>query len=523
MSAVLATYVSTIDVNHNEVYDLPYSGLTVGYGWGSNDAGRQPRLPGRGLYNYQPGYTTATTAPNNHVNGNYVHDVMQPMNDGACMYTLSDSPGSTLNGNYCLGHRNYLGFYFDEGSRHYSATGNVFRQTGTWAHENDQGGNHTGNLTLTGNWTSNTGADVINGSRGDAVTGTVAVTTGNWPSGARAAMDAAGIEPAYRATTTDAVAAPYSAYSSVPANIGQSGSTLTLSDAGADTWGAGGEHADEYSTAYVKGSATDGTTVTARVDQLDATDPWAKAGVVLRNDLTGSGSSTGYAIMVATPGHGVSFQYDAAGTGYLDTFTAAATGTTAPVWVRLTRTGNNVAGSYSTDGTTFTQVGSTVALAAPAATQDAGVIHTAHAATAGSAVLSNLTITTSARRRVLLRPRLAGPAPGGVLPHRRRSRHVGHRHPVRRPVRRGLPPGLLRQRQHRDRARRQPEVRQRLEQGRADAARTASAAAAPRPGTWSWPSPRATASPCSGTPTRTATSTSTPPPPPAPPPRSGSG
>jgi regulation of enolase protein 1 (concanavalin A-like superfamily) len=393
MSAVLATYVSTIDVTHNEVYNMPYSGITVGYGWGANDAGGSPDYQARGLYNYQPVYTTATTEKDNHVNGNYIHDVMQSMNDGACMYTLSDSPGSTLDGNYCLINDSYYGFYFDEGSRDYSATGNVFRQTGRWAHENNQGGNYTGALTLTNNWTSNTSTDVTNGSRGNTVSGTVNVTTGNWPSSAKAAMVAAGIQPAYQAMTSGTVAAPYSSYSSVPADIGQSGSTLTLTDSGTDIWTS----KDQYSTAYVKNAAVAGSTVTARVDQVDASDPWAKAGVALRNSLTGSGSSAGYAIMVATPGNGVSFQYDSNGNGYLDTYVTAASGTTAPVWVRLVRTGDNVAGYYSTDGTTFTQVGSTVALASPATTQDAGVIHTAHSATnPGSAAFSNLTITTSA-------------------------------------------------------------------------------------------------------------------------------
>ena len=49
----------------------------------------------RGLYNYQPRYTTATTASNNRVIGNYVHDVMQQMTDGGCIYTLSANPGAT--------------------------------------------------------------------------------------------------------------------------------------------------------------------------------------------------------------------------------------------------------------------------------------------------------------------------------------------------------------------------------------------------------------------------------------------
>ncbi|MEU0029712.1 right-handed parallel beta-helix repeat-containing protein [Streptomyces sp. NPDC006335] len=390
MSAVLATYVSTIGITHNEIYNMPYSGITIGYGWGSNDPGGSPDYQNRGLYDYQPVYTTPTTAKNNHIDGNYIHDVMQSMNDGACMYTLSDSPGSTLDGNYCTINDNYFGLYFDEGSRHYSASGNVFRQTGTWAHENNQGGNYTGALTLTGNWTSNTGTDVFDGQRGNTVTGTVNVTDGNWPSGARAAMAAAGVQPAYRAMTPGPVTTPYSTYSSVPADIGQSGTTLTLTDTGKDIWAK----RDSYSTAYMKKAATSGTTITARVDHLDATDPWAKAGVVLRNNLRGSASSAGYAVMVSTPGHGVAFQYDSNGDGRLDK-RATVSGTPAAVRVRLTRTGNLVSGFYSTDGTTFTQVGHTVALAKAATDQDAGVIHTANSSTVGSAVLSDLTITTS--------------------------------------------------------------------------------------------------------------------------------
>ncbi len=66
---------------------------------------------------------------------------------------------------------------------------------------------------------------------------------------------------------------------------------------------------------------------------MDNTNAWAKAGVVLRNDATGTGASPGYAAVVATPGNGVAFQWDANGNGYLDSF-GGASGVTAPVWVR---------------------------------------------------------------------------------------------------------------------------------------------------------------------------------------------
>jgi regulation of enolase protein 1 (concanavalin A-like superfamily) len=165
--------------------------------------------------------------------------------------------------------------------------------------------------------------------------------------------------------------------------------------AGADVWGAGGQHDDAYATVYQSQAAGAGTSVTVRIDRQDNTNPWAKAGVMLRNNLTGAGSSAGYAIMALTPTNGVTFQWDSNSDGYLDQFATAASGTTAPVWVRLTRTGGQVAGYYSTNGTTFTQVGSTVNLSSPATTEDAGVFMTAHSTTAGTALFSNLRITST--------------------------------------------------------------------------------------------------------------------------------
>ncbi|GGN39436.1 DUF1349 domain-containing protein [Streptomyces fuscichromogenes] len=395
MSSILLTYVNGATVSHNEVYNLPYSGMTIGYGWGTNDPGGSQDYVNRGLYNYQPVYTTATTAANNHVTDNYIHDIMQQMNDGGCMYTLSASPGSTFERNYCHTNNNYMGFYHDEGSRNFTDTNNVFRDTGRWANQNGSSTNNTGALTLTDNWTSNNSTNITNGSRGNVVSGTVVVADGNWPSGARTVMDNAGIQPLYRPLTTDPVTAPYSAYSSTPAFTGQSGGRFTITDAGADIWGAGGQHDDAYGTVYLPGAAVDGTSVTTRVDNVDSSNGWAKAGVVLRNSLTGSGSSPGYAVAVATPGHGVCFQWDSTADGYLDQMTCTASTVKAPVWVRLTRTATQVSAFYSTDGATFTQIGSAVTLPSMAATQDAGLIHTAHGTTVGSAAFSNLRIVTT--------------------------------------------------------------------------------------------------------------------------------
>jgi Ricin-type beta-trefoil lectin domain len=190
--SVLTTYVTNATISHNEVYNLPYTGMSIGYGWGSNDAGGSNHYADRGLYNYQPRYTTATTASNNRLVGNYVHDVMQQMNDGGCIYTLSANPNAVISDNYCLRTNGYFGIYFDEGSRYYTARNNVFSAIGTWATANYWFAENMGNFTVTNNWTTNASTNVTNGDRGNVVNNNVTVTNGNWPAGAQAVMASAG-------------------------------------------------------------------------------------------------------------------------------------------------------------------------------------------------------------------------------------------------------------------------------------------------------------------------------------------
>ncbi|WP_037365047.1 ABC transporter permease subunit [Nakamurella lactea] len=98
-------------------------------------------------------------------------------------------------------------------------------------------------------------------------------------------------------------------------------------------------------------------TVTARVSSLTgdgaAPEPWAKAGLIVKADLT---EGSRYAAVMLTGGHGVRWQYD---------FTADAAGTTgdaaapstAPRWLRLTRSGDTIAGYDSADGVSWNAVG----------------------------------------------------------------------------------------------------------------------------------------------------------------------
>ncbi|HEY0548874.1 MAG TPA: DUF1349 domain-containing protein, partial [Verrucomicrobiae bacterium] len=115
---------------------------------------------------------------------------------------------------------------------------------------------------------------------------------------------------------------------------------------GADIWGT----ADEFR--YVYQSSSGDCSVSAKVNQVSNTDIWAKAGVMIR-ESTAAGSIQ--ASVVVTPGSGVSFQRRTS-TGGTSVSTIQA-GITAPRWVRLTRTGSSFAAYYSTDGVTWTQLG----------------------------------------------------------------------------------------------------------------------------------------------------------------------
>jgi hypothetical protein len=86
---------------------------------------------------------------------------------------------------------------------------------------------------------------------------------------------------------------------------------------------------------------------------LSATDAWAKAAVMIRASLA---ANSAHAMMMATPGNGVSLQYRTA-TGAASNYTQGPQ-QAIPVWVRLVRVGSTFTGSFSINGTTWTTVAS---------------------------------------------------------------------------------------------------------------------------------------------------------------------
>ncbi|MFF3149217.1 alpha-N-acetylglucosaminidase C-terminal domain-containing protein, partial [Streptomyces sp. NPDC057927] len=166
------------------------------------------------------------------------------------------------------------------------------------------------------------------------------------------------------------VEAPYRTASFNDAVFGESGDTLAVEGGGADLWGA----TNEFGAVYRAGAFGDSSVATVTVTSQDATGGWARAGLIVRNDLSDDGSA-GYVNLAVTPSNGCALSWDADGDGRFDSI-ALSGAFTAPVRLRLTRSGGSYIGECSTDGINWTRVG-TATPAGAADSQDAGVFMTA--------------------------------------------------------------------------------------------------------------------------------------------------
>jgi hypothetical protein len=118
---IFTGYTEGTVIAHNEITRLPYSGTSMGWGWGEEDAGG-----GHPNYEMPFKYDTPTPAKNNRIESNYIHHVMQSMHDGGSIYMLGNMPGTVIRANHvhdCPGAPG--GIYLDEGSGFIEIVGNL--------------------------------------------------------------------------------------------------------------------------------------------------------------------------------------------------------------------------------------------------------------------------------------------------------------------------------------------------------------------------------------------------------------
>ncbi len=118
---IFAGYTEGTVLAHNEITSLPYSGISMGWGWGEEDAG------GGSEHYYMPyKYATPTPAKDNRIEYNHIHGVMSVLQDGGGIYTLGNMPGTVIRGNHIHDNPgNPGGIYLDEGSGFIEVTGNL--------------------------------------------------------------------------------------------------------------------------------------------------------------------------------------------------------------------------------------------------------------------------------------------------------------------------------------------------------------------------------------------------------------
>ena len=132
------------------------------------------------------------------------------------------------------------------------------------------------------------------------------------------------------------------------------GAIFNVAGAGDDIWGT----ADSFHYAYqnVNGNCE----ITARVLSVMDTFPWAKAGLMIRANLTPGAPN---AFVALTPQNGLEYQWRSTSAG--ETFYEQGPAGGAPFFVRLTRTNTSFKAFYSTDGSNWVQFPTAVSINMP--------------------------------------------------------------------------------------------------------------------------------------------------------------
>jgi hypothetical protein len=105
--AVIAGYTEGTVIAHNEICEIAYSGISLGWGWGYADPGIE-RLSNFAP-DYYPVFREPTVMKRNRVEYNHIHHVLRKLHDGGAIYTLSSQPDSAIIGNYVHDNGNEIG------------------------------------------------------------------------------------------------------------------------------------------------------------------------------------------------------------------------------------------------------------------------------------------------------------------------------------------------------------------------------------------------------------------------------
>lgn len=164
-------YVSNAVITHNEIVNAPYTGISIGWGWG-----------------------TASYASGNHILYNHITGWMEVLADGGAWYALSAQPSSEVGWNWFQNqgiHANGGCIYPDQGSSGWNVHDNVCDDVGNWFMIWT---NSINTITLQNNWTNT--STMVNLGTDITLTNNTVINGSNWPPAALAIQSSSGLEPA---------------------------------------------------------------------------------------------------------------------------------------------------------------------------------------------------------------------------------------------------------------------------------------------------------------------------------------
>jgi RHS repeat-associated protein len=163
----------------------------------------------------------------------------------------------------------------------------------------------------------------------------------------------------------------------VTGSASHSSGTYTLTGAGYDVWGADDQFQYAYKTLSGNGE------IVARVTSQTDTNEWAKAGIVIKASPS---EGTNYASVYTSPDHGIrmNWNYDQDVDGGSYSFPNT--------WLKLVRNGNTITTYKSSNGTSWTQVG-TASVTLPSTAVIGLYVSSVNDSTASTATFDNVTIT----------------------------------------------------------------------------------------------------------------------------------
>jgi hypothetical protein len=118
------------------------------------------------------------------------------------------------------------------------------------------------------------------------------------------------------------------------------------------------DHGDQYGSAYLPRALGASDSAVVKLDNADFRSNWVgRAGIIVRNDISKPGQSTGYLVLGASPANGSSLEWDSDGDGRIDKRTELDGYTNWPCWLKLQRQGGKFVGYSSKDGANWTKIG----------------------------------------------------------------------------------------------------------------------------------------------------------------------